>query len=186
MLNLRTFESQENKIQNLKSELEDLGFYDPLKTWILDVQTESSEDVIAEGFNRILFLCVATSPAEAAGQIFDYYREDLIQDYLEPGENQKILDAIESGKFDFGQVVKLLNRENDSRDVSDSSSFEIIGIYELGINTVSRKKHFETLVVYDNLVGLNEIGNYLQTANKILTPWTGKKLEDLKPFFKKN
>jgi hypothetical protein len=186
MLNLRTFESQENKIQNLKSELEDLGFYDPPKTWILDVQTESSEDVIAEGFNRILFLCVATSPAEAAGQIFDYYREDLIQDYLEPGENQKILDAIESGKFDFGQVVKLLNRENDSRDVSDSSSFEIIGIYELGINTVSRKKHFETLVVYDNLVGLNEIGNYLQTANKILTSWTGKKLEDLQPFFKKN
>lgn len=182
MLNLRTFESQENKIQNLKSELEDLGFYDPPKTWILDVQTESS----AEGFNRILFLCVATSPAEAAGQIFDYYREDLIEDYLEPGENQEILDAIESGKFDFGQVVELLNRQNDSGDVSDSFSFEIIGIYELGINKVSRKKHFETLVVYDNLVGLNEIGNYLETANKILTSWTGKKLEDLKPFFKIN
>jgi len=179
IMNFKTFESEE--IEDLISGFEDLGINQPLESWVLDMGSWNEEVS-----NRFLFVCIAHTRSEAAGLIFNYYDKDLIDEYIDEEEREKIFQSIQNGSFSFQEAIELMNREDDSREVSDSSQFEIKGVYVLGRNTSSKKQGIYHIELYRNTMSLDEILDNVKKVDQELMGLVGKNLDSIESYEQKN
>lgn len=178
ILTFKAFESEE--IEDLISGFEDLGINEPLESWVLDMESWN-----AEVSNRFLFVCIAHTRSEAAGLILNYYKS-VIDEYTDEEERKEIIQSIENGSFSFQKAIKLLNREDDSGEVSDSSQFEIKGVYALGRNTSSKKQGIYHIELYRNTMSLDEILDNVKKVDQELMGLVGKNLDSIESYEQKN
>lgn len=182
MKNIKNFITFENEdIEDLISGFEDLGINQPLESWVLDMESDCGGEK-----NRFLFVCIAHTRSEAAGLIFNYYDEDLIDEYIDEEEREEIFQSIQNGTFSFQEVIDLMNKEDDSGEVSDSSQFEIKGVYALGRNSFSKKQGMYHIEVYRNDMKLDEIIDNLKKVNQQLMTLVGKNLDSIESYEQKN
>lgn len=182
MKNIKNFITFENEdIEDLISGFEDLGIYQPLESWVLDMESNCGGDL-----DRFLFVCVAHTRSEAAGLIFNYYDEDLIDEYIDEEEREEIFQSIKNGTFSFQEVIDLMNKQDDSGEVSDSSQFDIKGVYVLGRNSSSKKQEMYHIEVYRNKMRLDEIIDNLKKVNQQLMTLVGKNLDSIKSYEENN
>ena len=182
MKNIKNFITFENEdIEDLISGFEDLGINQPLESWVLDMESNCGGDS-----NRFLFVCIAHTRSEAAGLIFNYYDEDLIDEYIDEEEREEIFQSIQNGTFSFQEVIDLMNKQDDSGEVSDSSQFEIKGVYALGRNSSSKKQEMYHIEVYRNHMKLDEIIDNLKKVNQQLISLVSKNLDSIESYEQKN
>lgn len=178
IMNFKTFESEE--IEDLISGFEDLGINQPLESWVLDMESSCGDDSA-----RFLFVCIAHTRSEAAGLILNYYKS-VIDEYTDEEEREEIFQSIENGSFSFQEAIELLNREDDSGEVSDSSQFEIKGVYALGRNSSSKKQGMYFIELYRSDMRLDEILDNVKKVDQKLMGLVGKNLDSIESYEQKN
>lgn len=178
ILTFKAFESEE--IEDLISGFEDLGINQPLESWVLDMESSCGDDTA-----RFLFVCIAHTKSEAAGLIFNYYDEDLIDGYIDEEEREEIFQSIQNGSFSFQEAIELMNKEDDSGEVSDSSQFEIKGVYALGRNSSSKKQEIYHIELYRNTMSLDEILDSVKKVDQELMGLVGKNLDSIQSYKQK-
>ena len=79
-----------------------------------------------------------------------------------------------------------MNKQDDSGEVSDSSQFDIKGVYVLGRNSSSKKQEMYHIEVYRNDMRLDEIIDNLKKVNQQLMTLVGKNLDSIKSYEENN